>query len=80
VMQMIVVDGMTPTFLGVVIGFIGALALGRVLASVVYGVSPHDAVTLASVSALLLVVALLASALPAYRAAQVEPVKTLRDE
>lgn len=80
VMQMIVIDGMTPTVLGVALGFIGALALGRVLASVVYGVSPHDALTLATVSLLLLIVALLASAVPAYRAAQVEPVRTLRDE
>ena len=80
VMQMIVIDGMTPTVAGVAIGFVGALALGRVLSSVVFGVSPHDTVTFASVSVLLLMVALMASAIPAYRAAQVEPVKTLRDE
>jgi predicted permease len=80
VVKMIVVDGMTPAVIGVAVGFAGALAMGRVLASVVYGVSSRDAATFASVSILLLTVAFLASMLPAYRAAQVEPVKTLRDE
>jgi putative ABC transport system permease protein len=80
VVQMIVVDGMRPAIIGVVIGFAGALALGRVLASVIYGVSSRDAATFGSVSVLLLTVALLASAVPAWRAARVEPVRTLRDE
>ena len=80
VVRMVVVDGMQPALGGVIIGFVGALALGRVLASVIYGVSSRDAITFASVSVLLLTVALLASVLPAYRAAQVEPVITLRDE
>jgi putative ABC transport system permease protein len=80
VVRMVVVDGMRPALIGVVIGFVGALALGRVLASVIFGVSSRDAITFASVSVLLLTVALMASVLPAYRAAQVEPVITLRDE
>jgi putative ABC transport system permease protein len=80
VVRMIVVDGMTPTIVGVGIGFAGALALGRVLSSVIYGVSARDALTFATVSVVLLSVALLATAVPAYRAAHVEPVRTLRDE
>ncbi len=80
VVGMIVVDGMRPALIGIAIGFAGALALGRVLASVIYGVSSRDAVTFGSVSVLLLTVALLASVIPAYRAAQVEPMKTLHDE
>jgi ABC-type lipoprotein release transport system permease subunit len=80
VVRMVVFDGMKPAVVGVVVGFVGALALGRVLASVIYGVSARDAVTFGSVSVLLLTVALLASVIPAYRAAQVEPVRTLRDE
>lgn len=80
VVQMIVADGMKPAVVGILIGFAGALALGRVLSSVIYGVSSRDALTLASVSILLLTVAFLASALPAFRAARVEPVRTLRDE
>jgi ABC-type lipoprotein release transport system permease subunit len=47
---------------------------------VIYGVSARDAVTFGSVSVLLLMVALLASVVPAYRAAQVDPIRTLRDE
>ncbi len=80
VVQMIVADGMKPALVGVAIGFAGALALGRVLASVIYGVSSRDALTFASVSVILLTVAFLASAVPAWRAAQVEPVRTLRDD
>ncbi|HWR16033.1 MAG TPA: ABC transporter permease [Terriglobales bacterium] len=80
VVRMIVMDGLKPTIIGVVLGFAGALALGRVLASVIYGVSSRDSLTFAGVSVLLVTVALLATAVPAYRAAQVEPVRTLRDE
>jgi predicted permease len=80
VTRMIVIQGMTPALIGVVIGALASLALGRVLASVIYGVGAHDSVTFASVSVLLLGVALFASAFPAYRAAQVQPVRTLREE
>ncbi|HET9695324.1 MAG TPA: ABC transporter permease [Terriglobales bacterium] len=80
VVAMIVADGMKPALAGVAIGFVGALLLGRVMASVIYGVSARDSLTFASVSLVLLTVAFLASAVPAYRAAQVEPVRTLRDE
>jgi putative ABC transport system permease protein len=80
VVQMVMIDGMKPTALGVLIGFAGALALGKILASVIYGVSARDSVTFGTVCLLLLTVALVASLFPAYRAAQVEPVRTLRDE
>ena len=78
--------GKTPGFslaavtVGVFIGAAGALALGRVLAKLVYGVSTTDFGTLLVVSLLLLVVALLATILPAYRATRVEPVQILREE
>jgi ABC-type antimicrobial peptide transport system permease subunit len=77
---MFVADGMKQALAGVAIGFVGALLLGRVMASVIYGVSARDSMTFASVALVLLTVAFLASAVPAYRAAQVEPVRTLRDE
>ncbi len=80
VLRMIVAEGMKPTLLGVVIGLAGALALGRVLASVVYGVSARDLMTLVSVATLMTAIGLMASALPAYRATRVDPMKTLRDE
>ena len=80
VLRMIVAEGMKPTLLGVAIGLAGALALGRVMASVVYGVSARDMMTFASVAVLMTGIGLLASALPAYRATRVDPMKTLRDE
>jgi putative ABC transport system permease protein len=80
VIRMVVVQGMTPAMVGVVIGAVASLALGRVLASIIYGVGARDTVTFISVSILLLGVALFASAFPAYRATQVQPVRTLREE
>lgn len=80
VIRLVVVQGMTPAMVGVVIGAVASLALGRVLASIIYGVGARDTVTFISVSILLLGVALFASAFPAYRATQVQPVRTLREE
>ena len=80
VLRMIVVEGMKPTVLGVIIGLGGALALGRVLSSVIYGVSTRDLATFGTVSVLLTAVGLLASIIPAYRATRVDPMRTLREE
>jgi putative ABC transport system permease protein len=80
VLRLVVVEGMTPTLVGMAIGAGGALALGRVLATLIYGVHATDPLTFAGVFAILAVVALLASLIPAYRAARVEPVKALREE
>ena len=80
VLRMVVVEGMKPTLLGLAIGLAGALAMGRVLSKLIFGVSPADPVTFAAVSALLGLVAVSASIIPAWRATRVEPVKTLREE
>jgi len=80
VLRLVLVEGMKPTLLGVVIGLAGALALGRVLSSVIYGVSVRDLATFASVAILTTGVGLLASMVPAYRATRVDPMKTLREE
>jgi putative ABC transport system permease protein len=66
--------------IGLAIGLAGALALGRVLANLIYGVKPTDPATFAAVLVLLAGARLLASVIPAYRATRVEPMKTLRDE
>jgi ABC-type antimicrobial peptide transport system permease subunit len=71
---------MKPTAIGILIGLVGALALGRALSSMMFGVRATDPLTFATVSALLIVVSFVASMLPAYRATRVEPVRTLRDE
>ena len=80
VLRMVLVEGMKPTLIGVAIGIAGALALGRVLASVIYGVSARDLATFCTVAVVMTGVGLLASTLPAYRATRVDPVNTLREE
>ena len=80
VLRLIVFEGMKPALIGLVIGIVASLLLGRVLAKLVFGVTTTDPVTYAAVSALLATVALLATIVPAYRATLVDPMKTLRDE
>ena len=80
VLQMVVIEGMKPTLIGVLIGLAGALALGRVLSSAIYGVSSRDLATFGTVSVLLTAVGFVASIIPAYRATRVDPMRTLREE
>jgi putative ABC transport system permease protein len=80
ILQLIVSEGMKPALIGVAIGLAGALALGRVLASLIYGISATDPLTFTAVAALLCMVALMASIIPALRATRIEPTRALRDE
>jgi putative ABC transport system permease protein len=80
VLRMVLYDGMRPTLIGVAIGLAGALALGRVVSNLIYGVSATDPATFAAGAGLLAAVALFASVIPAIRATKVEPMKALRDE
>ncbi len=79
VIRLVVGQGMRPALLGLGIGLAGSLAFGRALSSLVFGVSPTDPATFASVAALLATVALLACALPARRATRVEPTEALQE-
>jgi putative ABC transport system permease protein len=80
VLKMVVSDGMKPILLGVAVGLAASLALGRVVASLIYGVRPTDPITFAGVVLLLVAVGLFATIIPAHRATRVEPVRTLREE
>jgi putative ABC transport system permease protein len=80
VIRMVVIEGLKPALWGVALGLVSALALGRLMTALVFGVSPHDAATLSSVSIILTVCAATATLLPAYRATRVDPVVALRDE
>ncbi|HEX5434310.1 MAG TPA: FtsX-like permease family protein, partial [Candidatus Angelobacter sp.] len=80
VLRLVIVDGMKPALIGLGIGLVGAILLGRVLAKLVFGVKTTDPATFVAVSALLAGVAFLATVIPAYRATLVDPMRTLRDE
>ena len=72
--------GLTPAFVGVVLGVLGALGATRFAASLLYGVEPRDPLTFVGVVALLVLVALGAAWLPARRATRVDPITALRAE
>jgi predicted permease len=78
VRRMILSQGLWLAGIGVLIGLAGAVALGRFLATQLYGVSAVDPVTIAAAAAIFVVVAVLASLLPAARAAATAPVDALR--
>jgi ABC-type antimicrobial peptide transport system permease subunit len=80
VLRLILTEGLKPTVIGMLVGIMGAVALSRVLSSIVYGVSPTDPLTITAMALLLVCVGIMASAVPAYRAAQVQPASILRDE
>ncbi|MCG8456306.1 MAG: ABC transporter permease [Holophagales bacterium] len=77
VLRLVLADALLPASAGIALGLLGALAGSRVLASFLYGVTPHDPVTFLAAPALLLAVALLAAVSPALRAARLEPRSAL---
>jgi ABC-type antimicrobial peptide transport system permease subunit len=70
--------GLTPALIGVVIGVIGALVATQLAASLLYGIAPRDPLTFVGVVALLVLVAVGASWLPARRATRIDPIIALR--
>jgi putative ABC transport system permease protein len=78
--RMVIGGGALPVLAGVAVGLGGALALARVIRSMLFETSPIDVPSLLAVSVLFLTVALAACALPAWRAASVDPMTALREE
>jgi ABC-type antimicrobial peptide transport system permease subunit len=77
---MVLGDGLKLVGLGLGIGLAGALGLSSLLASQLFGVSPRDPAVYAGVAGILLVVGLLASFVPAWRATRVSPVIAMRGD
>jgi putative ABC transport system permease protein len=78
VLRLVIVEGLSPALVGIAAGMVAALGSAKVMGTLVFGVSASDPLTLAAVAATLAVVALMASAVPAYRALRLDPVKALR--
>ncbi|HYC32515.1 MAG TPA: FtsX-like permease family protein, partial [Gemmatimonadales bacterium] len=80
VLRLVVGQGMRLVAFGLGLGLFGAYLLSRALASQLYGITPGDPTTYATVAAILAAVALAASWLPARRATRVDPMLSLRSE
>ena len=80
VMRMVLGRGLRLTMAGMAAGMTGALLLTRALTGLLYGIEPHDPVTLVLVGAVLVVVSAAACLVPAYRAISIDPVTVLKAE
>jgi ABC-type antimicrobial peptide transport system permease subunit len=80
VLQMVLFQGMRLALIGVACGALAAIALGRIFSSLLFHVGMLDALPWISATTLLLAVVLLATYLPARRAASIEPMQALRTE
>jgi ABC-type antimicrobial peptide transport system permease subunit len=80
VLRLILGQGMMPVVIGLATGLAAALALGRLLRTQLYQISPHNPTLLFTTAVVLALVALLACLVPARRAAHVDPIQALRAE
>jgi ABC-type lipoprotein release transport system permease subunit len=78
VLTLVLVQGLKLAAVGLVLGSAGAVAAGKLLQSLLFGVSPTDPLTLTVVVTTMTVVATLACLIPALRATRVDPLTTLR--
>ncbi|HXJ91928.1 MAG TPA: ABC transporter permease [Terriglobia bacterium] len=80
VLRMVLAEASRVALLGVGAGLVAALALTRLMANLIFGVTTHDPLTFIAAAVLLTLVALAACLLPAWRASRVDPMKALRYE
>ena len=80
IVRMVLVEGLSLVAIGLLLGLFASLAMSGVMARLLYEVRPTDAATLTSIALLTVIVALLASVVPAVRAVRVDPVTALRAE
>src|SRR5438876_184270 len=80
IVRLIVLKGLALALCGVAIGTIGAFAISRLMRSLLFGVTPSDPFTFIMIAVLLTLITLLASYIPAHRAARIDPIVSLRDE
>ena len=71
-------QGMTPAIVGLGAGLLASVVIGRVIESMLFGISPRDLMTYATVTTMIVTAALAACLFPARRAASVDPAVTLR--
>jgi ABC-type antimicrobial peptide transport system permease subunit len=79
-LKLVISNGLKLALIGVAVGAACSLAAGRMLSTLLFGVTPTDIGVLLSVAVLLVLVSLLASYVPARRAASIEPMEALRTE
>lgn len=80
VQRMVLAEGGVLLVAGLVLGIVGAMATTRLIQELLFGVAPHDPLTMLGVSALMAVVGIAACWIPARRAAQINPLKAIRGE
>ncbi len=77
---LVLAEGLRPTLIGVGLGLVMAAGLVRVMATLLFGVSQYDPRTFSVVALLMVVVGVVATLVPAYRATRIDPIVTLRSE
>jgi predicted permease len=80
ILRLVIRQGLSLAIVGISLGVVGAFLFARVMESLLFGISSRDAATFSAIALTLLAVALLASYIPARRAAQVDPMVSLRCE